>query len=374
MIDLLRARTAHDFTLYKPGTLLRRIARRMIMASVALSDADRYLQILRGDQDELALLVKDLLINFTGFFRDPKVFQLLAQKIIPDLVAATHPTSRSESGLRVDFVSCRNLLIYLRPEAQAKVLSLFHFALREGGILLLGTSETAGTAEDRFQIVSKPEGVYRHIGHGRPGEFGFFRGAGEGVRAPIRPGQGVPPSRQAVLAELCQRMVMDTYAPAAVLINRKHECLYSLGPTDRFLRVVPGHPSQDLLAMARQGVRTKLRSAIQQATQRDVRVTITGGRTNEASHPGTFSIAVQPFRSEGEDGVEAVVITTERRLVADELGIAKRQADQANAAKRASPPRQATTCASRCKLLPLCKACRQRMSKRRRQETCYSPG
>jgi two-component system, chemotaxis family, CheB/CheR fusion protein len=96
-------------------------------------------------------------------------------------------------------------------------------------------------------------------------------------------------------------MVMDTYAPAAVLINRKHECLYSLGPTDRFLRVVTGHPSQDLLAMARQGMRTKLRSAIQQATQGNARVTITGGRTTEESHPGTFRIAVQPFRSEGED-------------------------------------------------------------------------
>ena len=398
IIDLLRARTAHDFTLYKPGTLLRRIERRMIMASVDVSDADRYLQILHSDQDELALLVKDLLINVTSFFRDPKVFDLLAQKIIPDLVRSHAPDkpiriwiagcstgeetyslamlfreeisaakldiklqvfasdvdpdaiASAREGLypdkieadvslarlgrffskeehhyrvspelraavvftvqdvladppfsRIDLVSCRNLLIYLRPEAQTKVLSLFHFALREGGILLLGTSETAGTAEDRFEIVSKPERVYRHIGHGRPGEFGFFRGVGEGVRAPIRPGQGVPPSRQTVLAELCQRMVMDTYAPAAVLINRKHECLYSLGPTDRFLRVVPGHPSQDLLAMARQGMRTKLRSAIQQATQGDVRVTITGGRTNEASHPGTFSIAVQPFRSEGED-------------------------------------------------------------------------
>jgi two-component system, chemotaxis family, CheB/CheR fusion protein len=157
---------------------------------------------------------------------------------------------------RIDFASCRNLLIYLRPEAQAKVLALFHFALRESGILLLGTLETAGTEEDRFEIVSKAERIYGHIGHGRPGEFGFLRGTGEGVRAPIRPGLAVPPSRRAVLAELCQRMVMDAYAPAAVLISRKHECLYSLGPTDRFLRLVPGHSSQDLLAMARHGVRT----------------------------------------------------------------------------------------------------------------------
>jgi two-component system CheB/CheR fusion protein len=398
IIDLLRTKTAHDFMLYKPGTLQRRIERRMIMASVDVSDVDRYIQILHSDQDELARLAKDLLINVTSFFRDPQVFDLLAGKIIPDLVRDHAPDkpiriwiagcstgeetyslamlfreeiaaakldiklqvfasdvdpdavasareglypdkieadvssarlgrffSKEESSYRVspelraavvftvqdvladppfsriDFVSCRNLLIYLRPEAQAKVLSLFHFALREGGLLLLGTSETASTEEDRFEIVSKPERIYRHIGHGRPGEFGFLRGAGDGVRALIRPGQAAAPSRQGALAVLCQRMVMDTYAPAAVVINRKHECLYSLGPTDRFLRVVPGHPSQDLLAMAREGMRTKLRSAIQQASQQNARVTITDGRTSEGGHPGTFSIAVRPFRSEGEE-------------------------------------------------------------------------
>ena len=96
-------------------------------------------------------------------------------------------------------------------------------------------------------------------------------------------------------------MVMETYAPAAVLINRRHECLYSLGPTDRYLRVVPGHPSHDLLAMARQGLRTKLRSAIQQASQEGARIVIAGGRTNEDGQPGSFSIAVQPVRSENED-------------------------------------------------------------------------
>ena len=56
---------------------------------------------------------------------------------------------------RLDLVSCRNLLIYLRPEAQAKVISLFHFALREGGILLLGSAETVGAIEGRFEVISK---------------------------------------------------------------------------------------------------------------------------------------------------------------------------------------------------------------------------
>ena len=202
---------------------------------------------------------------------------------------------------RLDLVSCRNLLIYLRPEAQAKVISLFHFALREGGILLLGTSETVGNADDRFEVISKPERLYRHIGRSRPGELGFSLSGGDGVRVPARPAQGQAPSHQAALAELCRRLVMETYAPAAVLINRKHECLYSLGPTDRYLRVAPGHPTHDLLAMARQGMRTKLRSAIQRASQENARIVVAGGRTNHDGNPGSFSIAVQPVLSEGEE-------------------------------------------------------------------------
>jgi two-component system CheB/CheR fusion protein len=398
IIDLLRARTAHDFTLYKPGTLQRRIERRMVLAAVDIRDSERYIKILRNDPTELNLLAKDLLINVTNFFRDPSVFEFLATKIIPDLVRSHAPDkpmriwvagcstgeetnslamlfreaisavnlgiklqvfasdvdpdaiASAREGLysagieadvsaeriarffskedqsyrvspelrstvvftvqdvladppfsRLDFVSCRNLLIYLRPEAQMKVLALFHFALSEGGILLLGTSETVGADDGKFEVISKVSRLYRHVGRSRPGEFGFMRGHGDGVRVPARPGQPTPPLRQAVLAELCRRMVMETYAPAAVLINRKNECLFSLGPTDRFLRVVPGHPSHDLLAMARQGVRTKLRSAILQAAQDNVRIVIPGGRTSEDGHAGTFSIAVQPFRNDGED-------------------------------------------------------------------------
>ena len=187
---------------------------------------------------------------------------------------------------RLDLVSCRNLLIYLRPEAQAKVISLFHFALREGGLLLLGSSETLGNADGRFEMISKQERLYRHIGHSRPGELGFSMSGGDGVRVPARPGQGQLPSHQTALADLCRRLVMETYAPAAVLINRKHECLYSLGPTDRYLRVAPGHPTHDLLAMVRQDMRTKLRSAIQMASQENARIVVPGGRTSHDGNPG----------------------------------------------------------------------------------------
>src|SRR5690242_9364618 len=83
-IDLLRTKTAHDFALYKPGTLLRRIERRMALA--AIDDSGRYLDMLRQDSGELELLAKDLLIKVTSFFRDPNAFELLAKEVIPDLV------------------------------------------------------------------------------------------------------------------------------------------------------------------------------------------------------------------------------------------------------------------------------------------------
>jgi two-component system, chemotaxis family, CheB/CheR fusion protein len=398
IIDLLRTKTAHDFTLYKQGTLQRRIERRVAMATIETDDVDRYLEILRSDTSELELLAKDLLINVTSFFRDPKVFDLLAEKIVPDLVRSQTPdhplriwiagcstgeetyslamlfrehitaakrdirlqvfasdvdpdaVASAREGLypetieanvslarlarffskedhsyrvlpelraavvftvqdvladppfsRLDLVSCRNLLIYLRPEAQAKVVSLFHFALREGGVLLLGSSETADCVDGRFEVISKSERLYRHVARSRPGEFGFAKGAGDGLRVPARQRQRQTLWRQSGLADLCQRLVMETYAPAAVLINGKHECLYHLGPTDRYLRVPPGPPTDDLLAMAREGTRTKLRSAIQRAGQENARVVVAGGRTSHNGDALSFSIAVEPVRSEGEE-------------------------------------------------------------------------
>lgn len=398
IIDLLRTKTPHDFALYKPGTLRRRIERRMAMAAVETDDMDRYLGILRSDPRELDLLAKDLLINVTSFFRDPPVFDLLAKTIIPALVdgqAPDHPLriwipgcstgeetyslamlfreqitaakrnvklqvfasdvdpdavasareglypetieadvsparlarffAKEEHGFRVlpelrgavvftvqdlladppfsrlDLISCRNLLIYLQPDAQAKVVSLFHFALREGGVLLLGNSETVGNADDRFEVISKAARLYRHIGRTRPGALGFSLSAGDGVRVLARLGQGPAPSRQSALADLCRRLVIESYAPAVVLVNRKDECVYSLGPTDRYLTVAPGHPTHDVLAMAREEVRNKLRSAIQQARQETARVVVAGGRTNHDGHPRSFSIAAQPVQGEGEE-------------------------------------------------------------------------
>ena len=99
---------------------------------------------------------------------------------------------------------------------------------------------------------------------------------------------------------LCRQMVLDTHAPAAVLINRNLECLWTLGPIDHFLRVAPGVATHDLLAMAHEDIRTKLRSAIPRANQTNARTMIPGGRTSHDGRQISFDIDIQPVTSEGE--------------------------------------------------------------------------
>jgi two-component system CheB/CheR fusion protein len=398
IIELLRHRTAHDFLLYKPGTLQRRIERRMSSVGIRPGQVAEYLARLHDDPAELELLNKDLLINVTSFFRDPNVFRYLAEEIFPGLVDNTpngqpvrvwsagcstgeeayslailfhEAIANARSGVRLqvfasdidsdavalareglypeaiaeavsperlsrffikhaqgyrvsselrgsviftvqdvitdppfstlDLVSCRNLLIYLRPEAQEKVLSALHFALRPGGLLLLGGSETTGSTEGRFKVVSKTERIYRRVGPSRSVVFGNLKIPGEGARVPVRPGQGRVATRQAVLADLCRHMVIEAYAPAAVLVNSRYECLYSLGPTDRYLHVPPGNPTLDLMAMARPNLRNRLRSAIDKARREKTRSIVVSGPMGHATTGGPFRISVQTVPFEGEE-------------------------------------------------------------------------
>jgi two-component system CheB/CheR fusion protein len=93
--------------------------------------------------------------------------------------------------------------------------------------------------------------------------------------------------------------VLERHAPAAVLINARGDCLYSLGPTDRYLRVAPGSPSHDLMSMVRHGMRGRLYNAIQEATATGQRVVVRGGRAalDAGAPPLVFDIEVQPVPS-----------------------------------------------------------------------------
>jgi two-component system CheB/CheR fusion protein len=196
---------------------------------------------------------------------------------------------------KLDLISCRNLLIYLEPEVQRKILALLHFALNDGGYLFLGPSETIGRQVDQFATVNKEWRIFQRIGPSRPERVDFPAGP----RGKLRDADGphpIPPAKRPVdFAELAQQFLLDTYAPAAVLINRLNQVFYFSGPTMRFLDQPTGEPTQDLMLLARDGLRTKLRAAIRKGLNENQPVSEKGIRMKRNGDEVSVTIHVRPL-------------------------------------------------------------------------------
>jgi len=195
---------------------------------------------------------------------------------------------------RLDLVSCRNVLIYLEPEAQQRIIALCHFALRQGGHLFLGNAETIGRHEDLFETVSKKWRIYRRIGPTRhdlvtyPPPRGTEVSSGTG--GPLPP----PPQPAAPVAELARRALLERYAPASVLIDRKGRVLYFHGTTRDYVENPPGEPTRDLLTMARDGLAARLRAAIREASREEKSVTV-DARIREGKSSRSVAMTVEPL-------------------------------------------------------------------------------
>jgi two-component system, chemotaxis family, CheB/CheR fusion protein len=202
---------------------------------------------------------------------------------------------------QVDLVSCRNLLIYVQPSEQERVLSLFHFALRERGFLFLGASETAGRLRDHFEPVADTVRVFRRAGPARARGKRTAPALSERGRALWpRLGERAEPKPPSYV-DLVRDALIDSYGPtAAVLVNRKYQGLYYFGATDRYLRVGSGEPSRDLPQMLRAGLASKFRAAVRQAIRERAPATIRGEvKRNGASVMA--AITARPVRHEGEE-------------------------------------------------------------------------
>ncbi len=212
---------------------------------------------------------------------------------------------------RIDLISCRNLLIYLEPDVQAKIIAMFHFALNPGGCLLLGPSETIGRATDRFEAVSAKWRLFRRlVASGLPAvEFPI-------VVAPAKRGGAVPEPEMSLqtkedLRRLTDRLLLR-HAPAAVLINRHGAILNYQGPTQRYLGNPDGPPTHDLLSLALEGLQTKLRAAIHRAVRTEQAVVVEDARVKRDGKYHRVSFTVEPLR-ESATTDELLLITFAER-------------------------------------------------------------
>jgi two-component system CheB/CheR fusion protein len=389
VLILLRAKTGHDFSLYKKNTVYRRIERRMSIHQI--SRIAGYVRYLQENPQETEILFKELLIGVTSFFRDPAAWEELRTEVIPKLLtdyptggvlrawsagcstgeeayslamvfkealeqvkpavdftlqifatdldrdaidkarAGVYPTDISadvsperlqrffvKEGhcyrvgkeireavtfatqnvimdppfTRLDLLICRNLLIYLTPELQKKLLPLFHYSLKPGGVLFLGSAESINAVADLFEPLIIKSRIFKRRESFLPAVPLAFPAAFVPVRS------GNPKELTMVepvinLQTLADHLLLQHFSPSAVLVNNKGDILYISGRTGKYLEPAAGKANWNIFAMAREGLRFDLGSAFQKALRQKEAVTVKNLQIGTEGSPGSVDITVQ---------------------------------------------------------------------------------
>ena len=164
----------------------------------------------------------------------------------------------------IDLISCRNLLIYLEPELQKELVSLFHYALNPGAFLFLGSSESVGSLEDHFDVVDRKWKLYRRKGT----EVRYWSKPPFGLPTSLRSASSLPteligrPDKKPSVRDVAERVLLAQHTPASVFLRRDGEVVYFHGRTGRYLEPSTGDASLNIATMAREGLRLELVNAI----------------------------------------------------------------------------------------------------------------
>jgi two-component system CheB/CheR fusion protein len=197
---------------------------------------------------------------------------------------------------KMDLISCRNLLIYMEPELQKKVLPLFHYSLRPAGFLFLGTSESVSELTDFFGTVDKKHKIFQRQETGlayRP-PMGFptppsiEEAAAMGVPEAVKRGKSIS------AREVAERSLLQYYAPACAIVNEKGEVLYFHGRTGKYLEPAAGKATLNILRMARQGLRLELTTALRKVRAQKNPVRYQGLEVKTNGEYQTINLTVRP--------------------------------------------------------------------------------
>jgi two-component system CheB/CheR fusion protein len=368
ILALLRIRKGTDFTHYKQTTIRRRILRRIALNKDV--EPATYLKYLRENKSEQDVLYQDLLIPVTGFFRDPKTFDHLIEKVFTHLIKTknngeairiwvagcstgeeaysmaicfkelmgkdtiTFTTDRvqifatdvsepaitrargglysksnveglsavrlqnyftkSEAGYlvnrsiremcvfavhnflkdppfsKMDFISCRNVLIYMEPYLQKKALHIFHYSLSVKGFLLLGKSETTSGTPELFELIDKSDKLFMR--KEVPAKFMHTTSLrSEQNYAEMNSNPKNPPIK-ADFQKTADDIILSTYSPPGVVVNEAMDIVLFRGNTGNYLQQSPGKPSHNLFKMAKEGLAFELRSILHKTKKDHVAV------------------------------------------------------------------------------------------------------
>ena len=225
---------------------------------------------------------------------------------------------------KLDFISCRNLLIYLESDLQKKIFSLFHYSLNPTGQLFLGNSESLGSCTNLFNPINKKWKTFSRT----PTEITILEGGYAGVfTPPLITGihQDTSTNRKADkqipvsnVQTLMERHLLNNFAPASVVVNDRGEIFYIHGKTGDFLEPASGKPIHNILAMARAGLKIELTTALRRASGQNKLISIKSVKIENNNGNTIIELTVQKiFKPEQLQGLYLVVFnpTEDKKLL-----------------------------------------------------------
>ena len=204
---------------------------------------------------------------------------VLSQAIRDMVRVSNHNLIKDPPFSRVDLIACRNLLIYFNPSLQQRLIPVFHYALRQGGWLFLGSAENIAGRSDLFDTIENAAKIYRRRGAMR-----------QSVMMPLfvdplahfpADGEAAERNRSAAVerGDAVSRRVMERYAPAYVVVGHEYELLRASSRTGKYLELAEGKPSTKVTELAKRGFRSAVRAVLDDAqrnqkrtVKRDVRI------------------------------------------------------------------------------------------------------
>ena len=200
------------------------------------------------------------------YFTGDGVIFTLTKEVRDMCIFSSHSVIRDPPFSRIDLISCRNLLIYLDTDLQTQLVPVFHYALRPGGYLFLGSSENLTRHAELFAPVDKRHRIFQRR-DSATNLSGFslvmpgIRSAQGQQRSLVRTIDGMP------LRQSVERQVLERFAPAHVVVNRAGDIVHYSARTGKYLENAAGTPTRQVVAMARRGLRLDLRSALNDAIE-----------------------------------------------------------------------------------------------------------
>ncbi|MES2703999.1 MAG: chemotaxis protein CheB [Bacteroidota bacterium] len=208
------------------------------------------------------------------------------------IVFAKHNIVKDPPFSKIDFLSCRNMLIYMNPALQKSVIKKFHFALNEGGYLMLGQSENLGVYSDHFKDIDKKWKIYKCVIKSTPYDHETYVPVSRESFA-----LGVPRSKNALsnIADIFKETLLEEHNYAGIYVDKEFEVKQALGNFKHFMDLTEGRLNFNLLKMVPQDLSIPLGVALRKAAKDNERVVMKGMKLLEGQNIRVINIIVKPY-------------------------------------------------------------------------------